>query len=774
VALKLRLLRSADLASLVLLALLCWLFYWRLLTSNPANQQSLVEGDFSGQFVSFAHYQATRLAHGEVPLWNPYNNGGHPFLADTQAAVFYPPRLLTIALLNVSGGSTSQRMYDALQKEMVAHGLIASLLMYALIRRLCLGNPQGVIGGLVAGITFAYGGYLTGYPQLQLAVMEAGVWLPLALLGIHEATRHERRGWPWFVVTGLALAFSLLAGHPQTSLFLGYVSLAYLGYRVIKQRRSWTVFVGGAAIFGLVGAGLAAVQLIPGWEYTRLTARTALNFDAMGNGFPFYDVVQVIFPGFLSLWSPLYFGIVGLALAIYAIWRRVEGAIFWLVVAGVALALSFGHNTIVYDLFYNLVPGSSLFRGQERAAYVIAVAASILAGLGAANLTPWPPLREQRGGEGNLFRRTLILIVLVTFALDAVLFVNWLTTPGADGKRVGLVTFSLFIAVLTTILLIPLTCRPDPDLFPTDSPSLPAERGPGGEVRWRPIALIALIVFELFSFGRTNPNLESEPPAERLKIPALVQTILSDPGVYRVDGTRAVRENYGTLFGVMDIQGTSPLRLASVDRLLKLPPERVWEALAVRYVPTDRSALPVPGTIVAKGDDPQGPVNLFRLDNPRPFARLVYRTWLEPDDNAALGIFSDPSYDARNTVILPSDPGVALPSEAPQGAQAEVSSFAPEAITIQTKSPSAAILCLSLVYYPGWRAMLDGRPASLLRADTALTALVVPAGDHTVQLRFQPQSYALGALILILTLILVGGIGIALAVRRANSDPAQH
>jgi hypothetical protein len=257
-------------------------------------------------------------------------------------------------------------------------------------------------------------------------------------------------------------------------------------------------------------------------------------------------------------------------------------------------------------------------------------------------------------------------------------------------------------------------------------------------------------------------------------MPALVQAILADPGVYRVDGTRTVRENYGTLYGVMDIQGTSPLRLASVDRLLKLPPERAWEALAVRYVPTDRSALTVPSTIVAKGDDPQGPVNLHRLDNPRPFARLVYRTWIEPDDSAALGIFSDPSYDARNTVILPAEPGVALPGETPQGGQADLISFAPEAISVQTKSSSAAILCLSLVYYPGWQATLDGQPTPLLRADTALTALVVPAGDHTVQLRFQPQSYALGALISILTLILAGGISIALAVRRANPDPAQH
>src|SRR4051794_36158991 len=94
---------SVDLLSAFLLIVLCWLFYWRLLTPNTLNQQSLVEGDFSGQFVAFAQYQAIRLGQGEIPLWNPYNNGGHPFLADTQAAVFYPPRLLTIAALNVTG-----------------------------------------------------------------------------------------------------------------------------------------------------------------------------------------------------------------------------------------------------------------------------------------------------------------------------------------------------------------------------------------------------------------------------------------------------------------------------------------------------------------------------------------------------------------------------------------------------------------------------------------------------------------------------------------------
>ncbi len=731
-----------DLLSVLLLVVLCGLFYWRLLTPNPINQQSLIEGDFSGQFVAFANYQAVRLGQGEIPLWNPYNNGGHPFLADTQSAVFYPPRLLTIAVLNVTGGSTPQRMYDALQKEMIAHALLASLLMYALVRRLTLDQPRSAVGGLAAGIAFAYGGYLTGYPQLQLAVLEAGIWLPLALIAIHEATRLPRIGWGWFVVAGAALALSLLAGHPQTSLFFGYVVLACLGWRVATQKRSWRVFIAGAALFGLIGAGLAAVQLIPGWEYTRLTARTALNFDAMGNGFPFYDVFQMVFPGIFSLWSPLYFGIAGLALAIYALWRRIDGAIFWLAPALAALALSFGRGTIVYDIFYNVMPGFSLFRGQERSAYVIAVAASILAGLGAAAIS--------RRGEVTPRRYKTVLwgIAALAFGLFAALFVNWLTTPGADNKRLLLVTFSLFMTVLTAAVLTFWQA-------------------------WRPAAVVGLIALELFSFGRNNPNLEAKPASERLFVPPLVQTMRADQGVFRVDGARGLRENYGTLYGVMDIQGTSPLRLTSVDRLLKLPPERAWEALAVRYVPTDRAALDAPSTIVAKGSDPAGPVNLHRLDNPRPFARLVYRTWIEPDDNAALGIFSDPSYDARNTVMLPADPGVVLPAQAPSDGQAQVTSFAPESISVHTTSPTAAILSVSLVYYPGWQATIDGRPTALLRADTALTAVVVPSGEHTVQFTYRPQSYTLGVLISLLTLIL-GGIGLAVALRRANPEPAHR
>ena len=87
-----RIYSNRDTHAVIVLVLLWLLFFWRLFTPIAADQASLETGDFSGQFVAFAGYQYERLSRGEIPLWNPYNNGGLPFIADTQAAVFYPPR----------------------------------------------------------------------------------------------------------------------------------------------------------------------------------------------------------------------------------------------------------------------------------------------------------------------------------------------------------------------------------------------------------------------------------------------------------------------------------------------------------------------------------------------------------------------------------------------------------------------------------------------------------------------------------------------------------
>lgn len=726
-----------DVLCVVMLALLVWLYYWRAISAAPADQQSFVEGDFSGQFVAFAGYQAQRLARGEVPLWNPYNLGGHPFLADTQSAVFYPPRLLSVIVLgaNPDGGA----IYLALQREIALHGLIAALLMYLFIRRLTPYQPYSPAGAFIAALTFAFGGFMTGYPQLQVAITEAGVWLPLALVGALEATRRNVTDYRWFGLSGMALGLSLLAGHPQTTLYLIYVWLGYLAWRVIAEGRAWYVFVIGTALFAVIGGGLAAVQVIPGWEYQQLTTRGALGFDEKGNGFPIYDFLQIVFPGLFSLWSPLYFGIAALMLVIYSAYRVRRNEIFWFVAIGIALALSLGRGSIVYDIFYNFVPGFNLFRGQERSAYVVAVGASILAGLGALDI-----LRDTLLHPLNR-RYTVIFssIAGAAFTFSVAAFLEWLSAPAETSKDFQQVAFALLIAIIAAGLLINLaTWR---------------------NKRWlrlRGQALIALIVFELFTFGRSNPNLQSVPTRARLEKPPIVQAMIQ-PGLYRVDGGIGLTDNYGTLWNIQDIRGISPLRLRSVDGLLKLPNQaRVWEVFNVKYAAYAERAFLAPSTIIFTQKTLTGEINLHEFPDPRPMARLVSQIWVNPIDAEAYGMLSEPAYDARRSAFLPTKPAWVdgLPPLDP-AANAEITDFKPERVTIRTESGTPALLATGLVYYPGWAATIDGQPAEVLRADTAFNAVFVPAGAHEVVFTFSPDSYWLGAALSALTVIvlMIGG-----------------
>lgn len=717
--------RSRDMLAVALLIALWVLYFWRLFTPNTADALSLTEGDFSGQFVAFMAYQTERLSNGDIPLWNPYNYAGHPFLADTQSAVFYPPRLLTVAL--VSGNPTPGNLYAALQTEMALHVLLGTLFMYAFVRRLTSSGSASTIGGLVSALVFGYGGYLTGYAPLQLAILEAGIWLPLVLLGIFQATRTPRPGWMCMVLAGVVMGLSLLAGHPQTSLFMIYFALAFLAYRLWGHPRS---FILAAVLFGLVAGGLAAIQLLPGLEYLQHTTRQTMSFDDKGNGFPYIDIAQVLFPGFITVWSPLYLGIAGLVLAVIAVWRGAPYSRFLGIAALFGLGLSFGAGTVLYDLAYLIAPGASWFRGQERTAFIVAQSASMLAGLGAVSLlsVDTRALRRLRYG--------LIGLVVFCVLLTGILFVAWRSPDGSTYESaLRSVTFATFLAALSAAII-------------------PSRRG---------LVVVALLVFDLFSVTTSIGNYEPVPADERLPEPIMIAQVRDEklpPGA-RVDGLRGLRDNWGTLYNVADIRGISPLILQSIHTVLNdLPEYRAWDLLAVRYVLSDWNELPVPSEIVETAEDDFGPYNVHLLESPRDFAHLTYGISIVGSDDEAYGLLRVPAFDTRQIAILDSNPGVDLPGTAPDDpGEARITRFEPEQITIEGDTSSPAILTLALPHYPGWQVTVNGEEADLLRAYGGLSAVALPdAGSFTVELRYRPWTFSAGMWISLITLVLVIGV----------------
>ena len=70
----------------------------------------------------------------------------------------------------------------------------------------------------------------------------------------------------------------------------------------------------------------------------------------------------------------------------------------------------------------------------------------------------------------------------------------------------------------------------------------------------------------------------------------------------------------------------------------------------------------------------------------------------------------------------------------------------PNALTYKYSAAEPAIAVFSEIYYPGWKAQLeDCTEIDLFRADYVLRAAALPAGDHTITMRFDPPSYRLGA-----------------------------
>lgn len=736
--------RNKDFLAIMTLTLLWLVFFWRLFTPIAEDQASLKNGDFSGQFVAFGAYQYERMSQGEIPLWNPYNNAGLPFIADTQAAVFYPPRWITMGLSSLAG----EWNYNALQLEMTFHTLLYTVLMYAFMRRLTLGNGYSEFASFIAAIIIGYGGYTTSYPPLQLAVLEAAIWFPLGAIGILEATRTDRLNGQWILLAGFGLGLSWLAGHPQTSWFMTYMLVAYLAYRSYRQKIGWRGFVAGLIGFGVVTVGVTAVTLLPGMEYLLQTSRDGLGFDAKGNGFPFQDVAQLVLPGSVSLWSPLYVGIPALFFVAVAFLRNESESRFWMVVVLVGLIHSGGANSAFYYATYNLIPGLRFFRGQERAAFVVANSFAILAGLGIASVSTWA--NEYRKKQALKYWRWLAgLLILIAF----VVFVGDKSNELTFGNFVGISAFSALIGLASIVVLSAYVKQPTHPLWT--------------------FVLATLIVFELFTVTMDSTGTyDSQPYTQQLSMtpPPLVQAVLNDERdqPFRVDGFRGLQDNYGSLYGVMDMRGISPLFLEGPQRVIYrnyVNNPLAWELYAVKYVYSESDTLSVPSTVIAEGEDRAGHVYLHQLENPRPFAHLIYDTGVVDSDEFANALMDDPNFDERNSIVLHQEVSLTLPPESVSGT-AIVTLFEPEQITVEIDTPENAILSLSHPDYNGWLATLDGQPVNILRAYGGLSAVEIPAGQHTLTLNFEPLSYTMGALLSLITWIELGLVGFTTILRR--------
>ncbi|MFC2015960.1 YfhO family protein [Chloroflexota bacterium] len=726
-----------DLLVVAFLLLLCLVFFWQVLTPNPLNRRWFAAGDFTDQFYAFRTFQSQELWSGRLPMWNPHTFSGSPFLADIQSAVYYPIGLLVILLAGKSG-----LPLIAVEIEVILHYFLASIFVFLFVKNL----TKNRLAGLVSGIVYAYGSYLTSYPKLQMAILEGQTWVPLALLSIHLATKAARSsgtniGWKrasaWLALGGVALGLCALAGHAQTFLLAAYTVVAYMLFsffpvwRAAEGRRK----LGMAAqmlIFPLVGLGIAAAQLLPSLEYMVLSTRAQIGFNQAGGGFLYSDLLALLLPGL----RVIYLGILPLILAILGlILKRSRDTAFWGILALLALLLSLGARTSLFRFFYLFVPGFRLFQGQERALQIFSLAAAVLAGYGMAVLVR--PMTHKTKHTFARFCRWLVLanVAAVALALSAYWGAVYLAPP-ESGQVNDLLERSVMLVLMLGLSTGVLWLRLGRCLR-------------GG---WLALLVIPLIVLDLFSLN-AGRDLQRARARDRFEDTPLVSFLQEQAGPFRVWHEDDLPGNFGCVWGIEETWGISPLYLQRYGDLLRaLPDVRARTLLNVEYAVTSGPDL-ADGELVEAHSDPEKDSYLHRIREPGQAAYVVYSAEVEADDAAALGRLASPDFDPRHSVILSEDPGLTLTGDGQ--AVVQILERAPNRLSLQVETSADGILVLSEVYYPGWVATVDDRSSAILRADTTLRSIPLVAGSHHVELVYRSWTVVVGLALTALTLVLV-------------------
>jgi hypothetical protein len=154
-------------------------------------------------------------------------------------------------------------------------------------------------------------------------------------------------------------------------------------------------------------------------------------------------------------------------------------------------------------------------------------------------------------------------------------------------------------------------------------------------------------------------------------------------------------------------------------------------------------------------------INIYENKNVYPRAFLVNKFQTTDSYQDAQSIINGSNFDLRNKVVLeknlPQEQIDSLRSSNLNGSTTNIVSYVANKVLINVDSKGGSLLVLTDTYYPGWKALVDGKETTIYRADGLVRAIFIPVGSHTIEFSYMPKSFAVGVIISIVTASLLVG-----------------
>jgi Bacterial membrane protein YfhO len=744
---------------------------------------------------------------GELPLWCPYSFAGMPFIADLQVAAFYPPHVLLYFLPQQSIG-------PALSWLIVAHVIVAGWAMFAYARSQELNRTCALIAAL--GYMFA-GKWLLHLLVAGQYVTIGLAWLPLVLLLLDRGV--GRGGLLAATWAGVVLALVVLGSHPQFSFYAGLVIVLWTLPTALEQAglldpgcRSWGKIVlallrwsGAVAWCGIVALALVAVQLLPTLEAAAQTTRgsAGVGFDPKTDllltslgliGPPPGGLPTLLGWEFRTGWTVLWVATAAIAPGLARGRARLK------LQAGICLAL------IVFGLggaaLFQGLPGFRLFRIPSRMFLLTALPIALLVGAATQILFEAP---RSDPGLRRAVGRALAVVLMVGLVTTASL--AWTTgrPPGAP----------LLVYGASLLLTVPLACWVLWRLTQDEG------RSSRRTARFYQLAWGILLAADLFAMGWSLVAVRPQTPIYAPS--ACVRLLLERRQDHERVLDREVPGELGStplcfalpsLHRLDPVRGYNPLDIRRYKEYVQFISDRdepvrpdnrignfpilnknLLDLLGARFLLQPRDLQPIDGEPIdiahdprwqELGEDPTPEAHLFvpgglrRLppyalyENRQAFPRafVVPRAEPLPERDHVLKVLKQA--DLRRVVFLEEfhpEPGSSPSSGGFQ--PAVIVAYLPNHVVIDVDLAAPGYLVLTDPWYPGWKCTVDGRPASIYRADYVFRAVSIPAGKHRARFSFEPDSSRRGRIITGIALaavLILGVVALARSSRRGQGE----
>ena len=729
---------------LIFLVLMPVVFFAKIIYSGA----TLYGSDFLFYFYPIKRFAYDYVStNGSFPLWNPYLFSGTPFIANIQASMFYPLGLLYYLI-----PTETAYLYST-----VLHCIVGAIFMYMFMRSLSASKW----GAFLSGFIFIFNGYFMAHLYAgHLSFVQTYVWIPLIFLFL---VRFTRSGCFRYVVSaGLILGVQILGGFPQLVFYTILAAILFFIYSCFTRMKIdgaqyFLRIVAIAPMFVLIGLSLAAVQLLPTFEFSTLSTRVGgIPYDfATMDSLPPINLLTFLVP--LLFGTPVdgsfwindftwefweYCGYAGIsALAICAITMRKlvsdRLGLFFIMLIVTSLLLALGKYNPLYPLIYHL-PGFNNFRIPAQIIFLYIFSIAVLTGKG---------LDFLRGSESfSTSSKQIVFFVLILF-LPLIIWSYGFTDNFSNflSQHIQFTTMTIEqISRITSVISgavfvsygILFAVAVSLYLYDKGSLSYPILTA----------TLIFISIVDLSSFS--SPMIQATNIKPLLNKGKALHYITQNPILSRtaING-RCFIENAGLWYGFQDIQGYDPLILKRyveyINRSQGLPPDN--KVVNLHYVTRfDNNLIRLLNLRYVV--DCEGK-RLVKINPYIPRCYIVH-DMATKDENEILDFMMEERFDPLKQVVF--EEGNAPEKLLSTGSvpasheKCRITSYENDEIKLVAEMVTPGFLVLSEINYPGWQVFVDGEKEKIFTGDYLFRVVPLNSGRHDIRFVFKPVSFKIG------------------------------